>query len=141
MRCQEIMKSELECAGPGDTLEDAARRMRDNNVGFLPVCDAAGKVIGTLTDRDIAIRGVAQGRPTSTAAQDIMTRDLVSCRPEDDLETAERLMGSNQKSRILCINDDGQLCGVISLSDLARHAPSPRASQTLRRVSEREARM
>src|SRR5687768_8048508 len=99
MRCKEIMKREVECASLEESVSQAARRMRDCNVGFLPVCDAAKKVIGTLTDRDIAIRAVAEGRPSSTTAQEIMTRDVVYCRPEDDLETAERLMGSNQKSR------------------------------------------
>ena len=141
MRCEEIMKQELECAGPEDAVKDAAGRMRDRNVGFLPVCDAAGKVIGTLTDRDIAIRVVAEGKAASTAAREIMTRDVVACRPQDDIEIAERMMGSNHKSRILCIDDAGKLRGVISLSDLAQHDLSPRASQTLRRVSEREARL
>jgi CBS domain-containing protein len=125
MQCREIMKKEnLECASPEDTSEEAARRMRDENIGFLPVCDESGKVLGTLTDRDIAIREVATGKPPSTPVDEIMTRQVVSCRPEDDVEQAMRLMVQHHKSRIVCIDDIGRLAGIISLSDIAQEAPS-----------------
>ena len=140
MLCEDIMKRELECVTPGDSAQDAACRMRDCNVGFLPVCDATKKVLGTLTDRDITVRLVAAGKLGNTRVEEIMSREAIACRPQDDLQSAERLMASHQKSRILCIDERGQLAGIISLSDLAKHAPSPRASQTLRQVTEREAR-
>lgn len=139
MRCEEIMKRDLECVSPRDTVEDAACRMRDENVGFLPVCDQSRKVLGTLTDRDIAVRLVAGKLPGSTLVEDIMTREVVACRPQDDLREAERLMAENHKSRIMCIDDAGSLVGVISLSDIAQHERGARASETLRQVSEREA--
>ncbi len=141
MNCDAIMKREVESVSPQDTVDYAARRMRDENIGFLPVCDGNRKVLGTLTDRDIAIRLVAGNKPPSTSVVEIMTMQVVSCRPQDDVREAERLMVRNHKSRIMCIDDSGQLAGVISLSDIARHEGSDRVSSTLRGVTEREARV
>lgn len=141
MNCDAIMKREVESVSPQDTVDYAARRMRDENIGFLPVCDENRKVLGALTDRDIAIRLVAGNKPASTSVVEIMTMQVVSCRPQDDIREAERLMVRNHKSRIMCIDDAGQLAGVISLSDIARHDGSDRVSTTLRGVTEREARV
>jgi len=140
MRCQEIMKTDVECVSPRDSVEDAAIRMRDENIGFLPVCDQSRKVLGTLTDRDIAIRLVAAKKPATTLVEDVMTHEVVACRPKDDIRDAERAMAQNHKSRILCVEDGGRLVGVISLSDIARHDRRGRAAETLREISEREAR-
>ena len=140
MRCEEIMKRDVKCVSPRDIVEDAACRMRDENVGFLPVCDESKNVLGTLTDRDIAIRAVAGKKPGSTLVEDVMTREVVCCRPGDDLQKAEQLMADNHKSRIICTDERGCLVGVISLSDIAQHEGGARASDTLRQVSEREAR-
>ncbi len=140
MRCEEIMKREVECVSPRDTVEDAAILMRDENVGFLPVCDESKKVLGTITDRDIAIRLVATKKRGNTLVEDIMTREVVACRPGDDVREAERLMAKEHKSRIMCVDERENLIGVISLSDLAQHERGKRASETLRQVSEREAR-
>jgi CBS domain-containing protein len=140
MRCEEIMKREVECVSPRDTVEDAAATMRDENVGFLPICDQSKRVLGTLTDRDIAIRLVAAKKPGGTAVEEIMTREVVACHPEDDVREAERLMAEEHKSRIMCVDGGGQLVGVISLSDIAQHERGKRASDTLRQVSERETR-
>jgi CBS domain-containing protein len=140
MRCQEIMKRDVESLTPQDTTQAAARRMRDENVGFLPVCDSSGKAIGTVTDRDLALRALCDGRPATTPVGELMTREVISCRPEDDLRTAEDLMAQKHKSRIICVDGAGKVVGVISLSDIALREDGARASQTLRRVSEREAR-
>jgi len=140
MRCEGIMKRDVECVSPRDTVEDAAIRMRDENVGFLPICDQSKKVLGTLTDRDIVIRLVAAKKPASTFVEEIMSREVVTCRPKDDVRDAERLMAKNHKSRIVCVDEEGRLAGVISLSDIAQHERGGRASETLRGVSEREAR-
>jgi CBS domain-containing protein len=140
MLCQEVMKREVHCVSLKDTVEEAARRMRDANIGFLPVCDQAKKVIGALTDRDIAIRVVAAGKPTTTPVEAAMTRQVVACRPSDDLEHAQGLMAEGQKSRIMCLDADGHLVGVISLSDIAQHEDDARASDTFRQVTEREVR-
>ena len=140
MRCEEIMKRDVECVEPTEPVQAAARRMRDANVGFLPVCDSSRSVLGTITDRDIAIRIVAEGRPPTTAAADVMTREVIACRPGDDVTRAEQLMGKHQKSRIICTDENGRLIGVISLSDIAQVEEASRASQTMKQVTKREAR-
>ena len=138
MRCADMMKTDVKCIAPDESVQEAACRMRDENIGFLPVCQESKEVEGTLTDRDIAIRVVADGKAASTAASEAMTRDVVACSPEDDVEHAQELMAQHRKSRIMCIDDDGRLMGVISLSDIARRRGSD-ASETLRQVSGREA--
>jgi len=140
MLCKDLMKTDLECVTPKDTVEDAATRMRDANLGFLPVCDPSRKVLGTITDRDIAIRIVAAAKPATTPVEDVMTREVVSCKPGDDLQRAHQLMAKNRKSRIMCLDDGGRLVGVISLSDIVQGEQGARAADTLRQVSEREAR-
>jgi CBS domain-containing protein len=139
MLCQEIMKRDVECLNPQSTAIDAAKRMRDANVGFLPICDNQQKVLGTVTDRDLVLRVMATGRPMNEKLSEVMTREVVACRPGDDLRRAEELMAQHQKSRILCIDEGGRLVGVISLSDIAQHDRA-QAGQTLHRISEREAR-
>jgi len=140
MRCEEIMKRDVECVTPSDQVQVAARRMRDANVGFLPVCDPSRKVLGAITDRDIAVRIVADGRPPTTAIGDVMTREVVACRPEDDVRRAEELMGKQHKSRMIVADEQWRLLGVISLSDIAQVEDASRASQTMKQVTEREAR-
>ncbi len=140
MRCQEIMKQDLECISPRDSVEEAAQRMRDENIGFLPVCDESKKVLGTLTDRDIAVRVVAARKPASTMVEEVMTREVIACKPKDDIREAEKAMAQHRKSRIVCCDDDGVLVGVISLSDIVRNEGARRATSTLLEVSEREAR-
>ena len=141
MRCEQIMKYDITCASPEDPVMLAARRMREHNIGFLPVCDESMRVLGTVTDRDLAIRVVSEARPASTPVSEVMTREVVACSPKDDLREAERKMGRAQKSRIMCIDDAGKLCGIISLSDIAQFETKTRASDTLREVSAREARV
>jgi CBS domain-containing protein len=140
MLCEEIMKTTIACVSPVDSVEDAARMMRDENVGFLPVCDESREVVGTITDRDIAIRAVAESLPATTPVEDVMTSEVVSCSAQDDIEVAEQLMAENHKSRIMCMDEDGRLAGVISLSDIAQAEQSDSASDTLRQISERELR-
>ena len=140
MRCEEIMKREVEYVQPTDPVQVAARRMRDANVGFLPVCDSSRKVLGAITDRDIALRIVADGRPPTTAIGDVMTREVVACAPGDDMRRAEELMGKQHKSRMIVADEDWRLLGVISLSDIAQVEDASRASQTMKQVTEREAR-
>lgn len=137
MLCEDIMKIEVERVSPVDTIEDAARKMRDENVGFLPVCDESKHVVGTITDRDIAIRAVADSLPGTTPVEEVMTGEVVACSPQDSIEIALQLMAENHKSRIMCVDEEGRLVGVISLSDIAQLVGD--ASETLRQVSDREA--
>ena len=140
MRCEEIMKRDVHCVQPTDPVQAAARRMRDANIGFLPVCDSSRKVLGAITDRDIALRIVADGRPPTTAIGDVMTREVVACAPGDDVRRAEELMGKQHKSRMIVADEEWRLLGVISLSDIAQVEDASRASQTMKQVTKREAR-
>jgi CBS domain-containing protein len=140
MRCEDLMKREVQTIREHDTIRTAAERMAAAHVGFLPVCDEGRRAIGTVTDRDIAIRAVAEGKtPDGCRVGDIMSRSVVACRPYDDVTLAERLMAQHQKSRIVVTDEDGVLRGVISLSDIAEHEPARRAARTLREVAAREA--
>jgi len=138
MRCEEIMKSDVICVSQDDVVQKAADKMRKANVGFLPVRDETGKVVGTITDRDLAIRVVAEGLSGNTPVRKVMTNDVVACRPNDDVHYAEELMGQKHKSRILCTDDKGELKGVISLSDIAQW-DMQHAAQTIQQVASREA--
>ena len=139
MQCQEIMKTDIECVAPQASIQSAARKMREQNIGFLPVCDEGMRVVGTVTDRDIAIRAVANGLSSSMAVETLMTPEVVACRPEDELSYARDLMAEHHKSRIMCIGRGGRLEGIISLSDIAQ-LDEITGRETLREVSSREAR-
>ena len=139
MNCSEIMKTDIECVSAQTSVQAAARKMRDQNVGFLPVCNESMNVLGTVTDRDIAVRAVAENLPAGTPVDALMTHEIIACRPEDDLSYARELMAQHQKSRIMCISRSGRLEGVISLSDLAQ-LDEQAGADTLRQVSSREAR-
>ena len=140
MICSELMKANIECLRPADSIQTASRKMRDANVGFLPICDTSMRVIGTLTDRDIVLRACADNVPMSTAVQDVMTKEVVACRPTDNISKAEQLMSQKRKSRMLCVDEGGKRVGDISLSDIAQRADRARAGDTLRQVTQREAR-
>jgi CBS domain-containing protein len=140
MIAEEVMHRSPKCLTDKDTVLAAATLMRDENIGFIPICDEAGHVVGTLTDRDIVVRLVAEDGASSVALGWLMSRDPIVCRPEDELSTVERLMQDKHKSRIVCVNADGRPAGVISLSDIARVEDAERAGRTLRAITEREVR-
>jgi predicted transcriptional regulator len=140
MKCKDIMKMNVECVTPQDDCQTAARRMRDRNVGFLPCCDDDMKPLGTLTDRDLAIRVCADDLQASACRiEEVMSTEVVTCGPEDDLSVAEDLMSKHQKSRIMVVEDE-KLIGVISLSDIAEREPPEKAAETLKNVASREVR-
>jgi CBS domain-containing protein len=138
MRSEEIMKKTVKCSSADETVERAAKMMREHNVGFLPICDDQKRVLGTITDRDIAIRVVADEKPGATKIRDVMTTEIIACRPDDDVERAAELMGAHQKSRMLVVDDQKHLVGVISLSDIAQKSSDKNAAKTMRDVSQRE---
>jgi CBS domain-containing protein len=139
MRCEKIMKTEVACVTADDLVQRAAWIMRGENIGFLPVCNRDGGVIGTITDRDIAIRVCAEGLDASeTRIGDVMTDEVVACYPEDDITRVEQLMAKHQKSRIVVTNEVGRLLGVISLSDIVGNDSNRHAARTLRKIVDRE---
>jgi CBS domain-containing protein len=139
MRCETAMKSEVWFVVPTDSAQRAAMLMREANIGFLPVCDEGQCVVGTVTDRDLAMRICAEGRAASEViVGDIMTRDIVSCRPQDELTDAERLMAEYGKSRVLVTDGSTRLLGIISIADVVMRDSNKHAAHTLRKIVERE---
>ncbi len=140
MLCSDVMKTAIRSVSPDATVQEAAQLMRDEGVGFLPVCDSQRRVVGTITDRDIAVRVVANGEDPEESLAQFMSEDVVACGPADDLDHVEELMSEEKVGRIMCIDEDGVLQGVISLSDLAELDRGLRTATTLREVSDREVR-
>jgi CBS domain-containing protein len=133
MRVDEVM-SEAKCCREGDTVRDCARLMKDESIGFVPICGDSGEPVGAITDRDLAIRVLADGRSPDEKVSAFMTRDVVSCRIGDDVKDAERLMREQRKSRIMVCEDDGTLRGVISLADIADAEADEDVGETLQQV-------
>jgi CBS domain-containing protein len=138
MNGEQIMKRNPKCLSDKDTVLSAARLMRDGNIGFIPICGDGGKVVGTVTDRDIVVRVAADGGALTTPLGQFMSRDVVFCRPQDDLQRIERMMADKRKSRVVCIDDGGRAVGVVSLSDIAQHEDRGRAGDLLRTITMRE---
>lgn len=136
MWISEIMTGDVECVTPHDTLQDAALKMKELGVGPLPVCEHES-VVGMITDRDITIRAVAEGLdPKTTKVHDVMSAELICCYEDQDMEVAARLMQSQQIRRVLVLNRDKRLVGIVSLGDLAVEAETPeRAGEILQGVS------
>ena len=116
--CRDAMQVGVVFVSPDDDVQLAANKMRLHDIGFLPVVDAEHRPIGALTDRDIAIRAVADDKPGTTPVTDVMTMDAVCVSADADLAVAEALMARTQKSRVMCVDDDGRLVGIVSLSDI-----------------------
>lgn len=139
-RCADFMKSDPQSVRETDSIRLAAEIMSVANVGFLPVIDGDRRVIGTITDRDIVVRGVALGAgPEDRMVADVMSRNVVACRPDDEMAVVEQFMAYYQVSRLVITNERDELVGVISLSDIAEREPAKRAARTLRAVAAREA--
>ncbi|ABC83065.1 CBS domain-containing protein [Anaeromyxobacter dehalogenans] len=118
MRVEQAMSRATGCR-ERDSVRDCAALMRDEEIGFVPVCNDAGEPVGAITDRDLAIRVLAEGRSADEQVSSCMTREVVACRLGDDLRDAEQLMRQRQLSRVMVCDDDGRLRGVISLADIA----------------------
>lgn len=138
LACRDLMKTDAVCCNGETPVTDVAELMREHNIGFVPITDDAGAVTGTVTDRDLVVRVIAERRdPDHTRAKDIQTRELVCCSPEDPLEVAEELMLRHKKSRIACVDERRHLVGVISLSDISRVEQDGKVSELLRGLSHR----
>jgi len=128
---KEIMHAGAECIGDRETLADAARIMRDRDVGALPICGENQKLLGILTDRDIVLKCVAEGRDPST----VLAMELAVGRPmvveeEEDAEQVLRVMEQHLVRRLPVINHpDHKLVGMISEADIARHLPQERVAE------------
>jgi CBS domain-containing protein len=122
MTCEQVMTKNPQCCLGSDTASRAAKIMKIEDVGAVPVCGSrdSRRLIGIITDRDLAIQIVAEGRdPSTTKVQDVMTREPFTCRLDDDLEAALRAMESNQIRRIPVVDNSGTLVGIITQADIA----------------------
>ena len=138
MKCKDAMKRWVISVSPTDSILLAAERMLQHDVGFLPVVGEDNRPIGAITDRDIAVRAVARGQPTSNRVADVMSNDVLCVHQDSDLRAAEQLMMDHSKARIMCIDDDGCVSGVISLSDLPNFENARKSGEVFAKVSERE---
>jgi CBS domain-containing protein len=137
MKIRDIMTSDVETVSPDTPLRDAAQRMRDTDTGFLPVGEN-DQLVGTLTDRDITIRAVAEGQdPNSAKVRDAMSENLVYCFDDQDSSEAAELMAEKQLRRLPILSRDKRLVGVVSLGDLAtRTGDDDVVGQTVEDISE-----
>lgn len=140
MRAQDLMTASPACVTPSENVRRVAQLMADHDCGCIPVVDERDerRVVGVVTDRDIALRAVGQGKGPETKVSDIMTPDATCCSVDDDLDAVERVMADKQIRRVVIVDADGYCCGIIAQADLARAAErSPEGEQDLARVVER----
>lgn len=137
MQVREIMTPDLEHITHNDTAVMAARRMRDIDVGALPVMDDRGQLAGIVTDRDIVVRGVAGGKdPSQVRVREVMTEGAVSCPEEQSVEEAARTMEREQIRRLVVVDEDNIATGMVSLADIAVKASDEElAGETVEEIS------
>ena len=134
MKVSEAMTKDVRVANPEQTLRQAARMMADLDAGVLPVGEN-DRLIGLITDRDIAIRGVAQGKGPKAKVRDIMTADVKYCFDDQDIEEVTRNMADIQVRRLPVINHDKRLVGILSLGDIAVSSDGKSTSEALSGIS------
>jgi CBS domain-containing protein len=121
MKAQDLMTAGPACCTPDDRAERAAQLMADNDCGSIPVIADRNdsRVVGVLTDRDIAVRGVAKGKGPDTRVRDLMTPDPFCCSTDADVKDVERVMAERQVRRVVVVDGGGRCVGVIAQADLA----------------------
>ncbi len=140
MKCKDVMLSHVYSCRETDTAQACARLMKEHNIGFVPIVGNNDNVVGVITDLDLALRLVAEGRPSSAKVNKLMTfRELLTCNPDDEIEVLEERMAQEKKSRALVVDAKGKCIGVISLSDVAQFEKPERAARLLHDVAHREA--
>ena len=136
MKLQEILSPDVRCVAPHQTLTEAAGLMRELDVGAVPVCDN-DRLAGMLTDRDLTIRAVADGRdPTRTTVRETMSEGIVYVYEDEDVEHAAEVMEKKQIRRLPVLNREKRLVGIVSLGDIATRAESDMGGEALKEVSE-----
>lgn len=137
MRVNEVMTRNCDAVRVGETLQNAARRMREENIGALFVNDDNAQVTGIITDRDIAIRAVADAAAATDTVGDYMSRDVIACYEDDDIETAIQIMEEQQIRRLMVCNDNDEPVGMLAQADIARAlGRAPLTGEMLQSISE-----
>jgi CBS domain-containing protein len=136
MKLKEIMTTDVKVVRVNDSLQIAARKMRDSDIGFLPVIDG-DQLVGVFTDRDMIVRAIAEGMdPQAMLGREFVTSPAIYCFDDQDVEDATRLMRDNQIRRLVILRRDKGLVGVVALSDLALNVDSKLTEKVLQKVFE-----
>lgn len=135
MKVSDVMTPNATIANPGDALQDIARIMAEQHIGFLPVGEN-DRLVGMITDRDIVVRGLANGHDGKATVRDCMTEDVTWCFDDDDVEAATRNMAAQKVRRMPVINHDKRLVGVLSLGDEARNGGAGTVGEAMSRIAE-----
>ena len=139
MKAREIMTKNPSTVSPETRIQDAARMMKDQNVGILPVVETTGSatLVGVITDRDIAVRCVAEGHDSSKCAvKEAMSTGVATAREDDDVDSVMDLMGREQVRRIPVVDERGTLVGIVAQADLARDAKNEKkVEKTVEQIS------
>jgi CBS domain-containing protein len=135
MKVSDVMTRDVQTVRPDQTAREAASFMLRADAGAIPVTEG-DRLVGMITDRDIAVRGVAEGHGPDTPVRDLMTNDIVAARIEDDTDDVAVRMSEAQVRRLPVIDDQQKLCGIVSLSDLTQKADESSAEQALEGITE-----
>jgi CBS domain-containing protein len=138
MKASELMTGDPVTLTADDTVKRAAELMRDHDVGLIPIVEdtMTARLTGVITDRDIALRCVAEGRKTDCRIGDVMsTDDIARAGPDDSVDAIERRMRDRQVRRIPVVADDGRLVGIVAQADLARSEDAKSVGQTVEDIS------
>jgi CBS domain-containing protein len=134
-RCREIMTGKVTTASPDMSLLEVAQMMRDGDMGAMPIVEN-NKLVGIVTDRDIVVRGVAEGLSNTAKIGDVMTREVFSVKPDDFVFEAIRLMGDKQVRRVPVVDENGGLAGILSIADVVLELEDEREiAETLEEIS------
>jgi len=132
---RDLMTTNPRSLESSSTVVEAARLMRDEDAGLVPVCEG-DKLVGTVTDRDIAVRVVAEGKPPeSITVGEIASRELVTIDPQQELDEALRLMARHQVRRLPVVEEDGKLVGIVAQADIARNASDAKTGDLVEDIS------
>jgi len=134
MKISEVMTTEVETIKAEQTAREAASFMLRADAGSIPVCEG-DKVIGMITDRDIAVRGVAEGRGPDTPVSELMSDGIICAHEDDDVQAVAQRMSQEQVRRVSVVDSEERLVGIVSLGDLARETAGESAHQALEGVS------
>ena len=139
-RCSDVMTENPTSALPGDIVMKIAQLMKKEDIGPVPIVDneQSQKLVGIVTDRDLALKVVAEGRdPNATKVEEVMTRKLITCRAEDHIDVAMRAMAQYQLRRIPVVDDGMRLVGIISQADVATRVDQPeKTAEVVKEISE-----
>jgi CBS domain-containing protein len=136
MKVSEVMTREVQTVRPDQPVQEAASFMLSADAGSIPVTDG-DRLIGMITDRDIAVRGIAKGYGPDTPVRELMTDEIICAREDDDVEDIASKMSDAQVRRLPVIDQQERLCGIVSLGDLSRETDDGTAGEALEGVSER----